>query len=197
MYQERYNIKVIEINELNTKGNDISEVISVQFVDKLIALINTGDYTFINNFVGIVPVEEECKKHNTGNISLRRLWSEIVSQVSFGKEITEYQYDLSEEERKEIEKDNNLRLQNPKRKKRNPQNYNWNKKLKITPTAEFIEALRKYDSLNYEILKEEMKGYYPNEINEFVASKKRTVKKNEYSREYFSNTADMHKERDN
>ena len=190
LYQNKYNIKVVEIDQINTNGNDIADLISVQFVDKLIALIDTGNYTFINNFVSNSASNENEKiEHSINNFSIDMLWGEIINQVSFEKEISEYKYDLSKEERKEIEEDNKLFLQSQqkkKKKKKKCKGYKCHKKLKIVPTDELINSLKKYDILNYNILKEEMKKYFPEEIKDFVENNKKIKKKNEYSKKYFS-----------
>lgn len=42
--KEKYGIEVVEIDQLDTHGEDIGELISCQFVDKVISLISSGDY---------------------------------------------------------------------------------------------------------------------------------------------------------
>lgn len=42
----QYNLPVKEIGRLNTDGDDYRELISVQFVDKVISLIKSGNYTY-------------------------------------------------------------------------------------------------------------------------------------------------------
>ena len=42
------NLQIIEIDNLITHGHEIQELISMQFVKKLIDLINTGQYQYIN-----------------------------------------------------------------------------------------------------------------------------------------------------
>lgn len=43
---KKYDLPVIEINTIRTEGDDISDLVSVQFVDKLIELIESKDFTF-------------------------------------------------------------------------------------------------------------------------------------------------------
>lgn len=48
--EEKYkDLEVTDIGELTTFGRVINDLISVQFVKKVLCLIDSGDYTFINN----------------------------------------------------------------------------------------------------------------------------------------------------
>ena len=42
----KYDLPIKEIGRLDTEGNDYRELISVQFVDKVIELIDSGEYTY-------------------------------------------------------------------------------------------------------------------------------------------------------
>lgn len=44
---EKYGLEVVDIDQLFTKGYDIAELISTQFVKKLITLIKSEDYTLV------------------------------------------------------------------------------------------------------------------------------------------------------
>ena len=44
---EKYNLKVIEIDQLETEGHDISDLISNQFVQKVLALIDSKNYKLV------------------------------------------------------------------------------------------------------------------------------------------------------
>lgn len=44
---EKYNLNIIEIDQLETEGHDISNLISNQFVKKMLELIHSGDYTYV------------------------------------------------------------------------------------------------------------------------------------------------------
>ena len=44
---KNYNLKIYTINHLQTEGHDISDLISCQFCKKLIELIQTNNYTYI------------------------------------------------------------------------------------------------------------------------------------------------------
>ena len=47
---KNYNLEVIEIDDLNTHGKDINDLISNQFVQKVLTLINSKEYTLkLNN----------------------------------------------------------------------------------------------------------------------------------------------------
>jgi len=41
-------LSIEDIGELNTKGHNVSTLVSVQFCDKVIALIDTKKYKFVN-----------------------------------------------------------------------------------------------------------------------------------------------------
>lgn len=43
------NLPIKMIDELKTTGQPIKELVSVQFVKKLVALVETGNYTFLAN----------------------------------------------------------------------------------------------------------------------------------------------------
>lgn len=44
---EKYNLKVVDIGMIETEGHDIDELVSNQFVKKVIALISSGEYTYV------------------------------------------------------------------------------------------------------------------------------------------------------
>ena len=44
---KNYSLEIVNINTLNTKGHNIEDLISNQFVSKVIELINSNDYEFI------------------------------------------------------------------------------------------------------------------------------------------------------
>ena len=41
-------LEVVEIRNLNTKGNEINELLSTQFVDKVLAVVLQGNYKYVN-----------------------------------------------------------------------------------------------------------------------------------------------------
>lgn len=43
-YTEKYGLPVIEIDKLHTSGKAVDEIMSMQFVDKVVALIESGEY---------------------------------------------------------------------------------------------------------------------------------------------------------
>lgn len=45
----KYNLKIKEIDHIQTEGYDIAELISCQFCNKLLQLIESKDYTYIEN----------------------------------------------------------------------------------------------------------------------------------------------------
>lgn len=44
----KYNLEIIQIKDFYTFGKDIHELLSVQFVDKILRLIDEGDYVLLN-----------------------------------------------------------------------------------------------------------------------------------------------------
>ena len=46
---ERYSLPIVEIDQLVTKGDDIVELVSVQFVQKVLLLIESADFTYIES----------------------------------------------------------------------------------------------------------------------------------------------------
>ncbi len=47
--EEGYNLPIIDIGNLDTWGTEIDDLISVQFVDKVIKLIESGEYTYLDS----------------------------------------------------------------------------------------------------------------------------------------------------
>ena len=52
---EKYNLPVKEIGTLDTYGDDYLDLCSVQFVDKVIALINSGEYQYVQDVPDVLP----------------------------------------------------------------------------------------------------------------------------------------------
>lgn len=88
-YQKQYSIEIHHIGFLDTSGHDIADLCSPAFVKKLIALIQSGQYTYIDNPHRQTPTyDDEC----TGEtISESQAWNNIRSAIGFG-----WSSDLSE-----------------------------------------------------------------------------------------------------
>lgn len=43
----KYNMEIIKIDQLQTEGHDIAGLVSTQFVKKVLALIDAGDFQLI------------------------------------------------------------------------------------------------------------------------------------------------------
>lgn len=43
----KYNLEIVKIDQLQTEGHEITELVSTQFVKKVLALIDTGDFQLI------------------------------------------------------------------------------------------------------------------------------------------------------
>lgn len=46
---EKYSLDIVEISEIKTKGKDVQELLSVQFVKQMLALIESGNYQYIKS----------------------------------------------------------------------------------------------------------------------------------------------------
>lgn len=57
-----YHYKIERINRLNTEGHTPDELMSVQFIDKIIALIESGEYTYIQDKENIIPEYDNIVK---------------------------------------------------------------------------------------------------------------------------------------
>lgn len=129
---KRYDLPVIEINTIRTDGDDISDLVSVQFVDKLIELIESKDFTF--KYVrpehsgtedksyapASVPVSEselsesefaesELTADPVTASNFRYFWNQINDYVltptveKIKKEVTIQPYELTESDKEEID----------------------------------------------------------------------------------------------
>ena len=102
----QYTLPVETINTLNTHGNEVQELISVQFVDKLIALIESGEYKFEHvEPEYIVGKTEESYENDNSDCFFD--WDYIASKCQnvFKNRYsqTEKTYQLTIEEKKSIE----------------------------------------------------------------------------------------------
>lgn len=43
----KYNLEIVKIDQLQTEGHEITELVSTQFVKKVLALIDAGDFQLI------------------------------------------------------------------------------------------------------------------------------------------------------
>lgn len=107
--KDKYNIDVNEIGELNTFGHEIDDLISVQFVDKLINLIDSGNYILNykeSNKINQIDINDCNRKYNYININ--RFWPMIYDYIEndINKLIKSFisEINLDENEKKEIEK---------------------------------------------------------------------------------------------
>lgn len=46
---KKYNLDIVDIDKLYTEGHDIHDLISNQFVTKVVTLIESGNYMYILN----------------------------------------------------------------------------------------------------------------------------------------------------
>lgn len=81
-YKEKYGIEVQHIGFLDTSGRDIAELASPAFVKKLIALIQTGQYTYIENPDRQTPTYDDAYKNE--GLSQQAAWSNICGAIEFG-----------------------------------------------------------------------------------------------------------------
>ncbi len=89
MYREKYGIEVQHIGFLDTSGRDIADLASPAFVKKLIALIQTGQYTYIENQGRQTPTYNDAYENK--GLPKQDAWRNICNAVEFG-----WSQDLSE-----------------------------------------------------------------------------------------------------
>lgn len=82
MYREKYGIEVQHIGFLDTSGRDIADLASPAFVKKLIALIQTKQYTYVENPDRQTPTYSDAYKGE--GLSEKDAWDNIRGAISFG-----------------------------------------------------------------------------------------------------------------
>ena len=115
-------LPVVDIGEIVTTGDDVSDLMSVQFVDKIIELIDSGEYTLVGCNITeldnlrnkkeqtIVPAGsypelsyEEKYRIEAAKVHLQDLILKQVQTCLKEKSKVNVLYDLTEAEKKEIE----------------------------------------------------------------------------------------------
>ena len=180
---KKYDLPVIEIDTIRTDGDDISDLVSVQFVDKLIALIESKDFTFEyirpeqsgteDKSPASAPVSVQAPKPELSESELfadpeaesnfRCFWNQINDYVltptveKIKKEVTIKPYQLTEKDKEDI--NNRIR---PKVEKLVAKN----KKLKKLHIQKYNQVLNgTYYNLPYR------NGLYENIIKEYNQTK--------------------------
>lgn len=89
-YKEQYGIEVQHINFLDTSGRDIAELASPAFVKKLIALIRTGQYTYIENPDRQTPTYDDAYENK--GLPKQDALRNICNAIEFGwsQDLSEY-----------------------------------------------------------------------------------------------------------
>lgn len=180
---KKYDLPVIEIDTIRTDGDDISDLVSVQFVDKLIALIESKDFTFEyirpeqsgteDKSPASAPASVQISKPESSKMELsadpeaesnfRYFWNQINDYVltptveKIKKEVTIKPYQLTEKDKEDI--NNRIR---PKVEKLVAKN----KKLKKLHIQKYNQVLNgTYYNLPYR------NGLYENIIKEYNQTK--------------------------
>lgn len=180
---KKYDLPVIEIDTIRTDGDDISDLVSVQFVDKLIALIESKDFTFEyirpeqsgteDKSPASAPASVQVSKPESSKMELsadpeaesnfRYFWNQINDYVltptveKIKKEVTIKPYQLTEKDKEDI--NNRIR---PKVEKL----VTKNKKLKKLHIQKYNQVLNgTYYNLPYR------NGLYENIIKEYNQTK--------------------------
>lgn len=180
---KKYDLPVIEIDTIRTDGDDISDLVSVQFVDKLIALIESKDFTFEyirpeqsgteDKSPASAPASVQVSKPESSKMELsadpeaesnfRYFWNQINDYVltptveKIKKEVTIKPYQLTEKDKEDI--NNRIR---PKVEKLVAKN----KKLKKLHIQKYNQVLNgTYYNLPYR------NGLYENIIKEYNQTK--------------------------
>lgn len=80
---EKYNLPEKEIGTLNTYGDDYIELCSVQFVDKVIALIDSGEYKYVQDIPDVLPEFPPFEEHQKKEfVSFPAIWQEISGTIA-------------------------------------------------------------------------------------------------------------------
>lgn len=80
---EKYNLPEKEIGTLNTYGDDCIELCSVQFVDKVIALIDSGEYKYVQDIPDVLPEFPPFEEHQKKEfVSFPAIWQEISGTIT-------------------------------------------------------------------------------------------------------------------
>lgn len=180
---KKYDLPVIEIDTIRTDGDDISDLVSVQFVDKLIALIESKDFVFEyirpeqsgteDKSPASAPASVQVSKPESSKMELsadpeaesnfRYFWNQINDYVltptveKIKKEVTIKPYQLTEKDKEDI--NNRIR---PKVEKLVAKN----KKLKKLHIQKYNQVLNgTYYNLPYR------NGLYENIIKEYNQTK--------------------------
>lgn len=80
---EKYNLPVKEIDTLDTYGDDYLDLCSVQFVDKVIALINSGEYKYVQDIPDVLPEFPPFEEYREEEfVSFSAIWKEISGTIA-------------------------------------------------------------------------------------------------------------------
>lgn len=80
---EKYNLPEKEIGTLNTYGDDYIELCSVQFVDKVIALIDSGEYKYVQDIPDVLPEFPPFEEHQKKEfVSFPAIWQEVSGTIA-------------------------------------------------------------------------------------------------------------------
>ena len=80
---EKYNLPVKEINTLDTHGDDYLDLCSVQFVDKTIALIDSGEYKYVQDIPDVLPEFPPFEEYQEEDfVSFHAIWQEISEAIT-------------------------------------------------------------------------------------------------------------------
>lgn len=80
---EKYNLPEKEIGTLDTHGDDYLDLCSVQFVDKVIALIDSGEYKYVQDIPDVLPEFPPFEEHQKKEfVSFLAIWREISGTIA-------------------------------------------------------------------------------------------------------------------
>lgn len=78
---DKYSYKVEVINRLNTEGHMPDELMSVQFVDKMIALIESGECTYVQDKETVIPEYDNTIKPYEPNIDINEAATLLKDEI--------------------------------------------------------------------------------------------------------------------
>ena len=163
----KYKLPVKEIDTLDTLGDDYHDLCSVQFVDKVISLIDSGVYEYVQDIQNILPEFPSFKEEQEDEqfVSFQAIWqaiSETIADISLAiplklpEDVSEYYklFSIKQKKKKDIWKkpkitSRSFQVPVPDNKE---EVYNFIKTTDWTTKRELVQKLYSEDSPAYKLL---------------------------------------------
>ena len=191
---KKYNLPVYEIGTLKTYGKDTNELLSIQFVDQIIDLIKTGNFSYRQVEIAYKDQENELPD----GLPLYEVWQDLMSFVI--NEIRDRllrcckSYELSLEQKRSVEAECRERLYKLKCNKKPLTEENCLYELiksfvpiYIPYSKELEDKLREYDPLTETDLVNEVVDYYKNNAEKICKDNLIITAENQYLKNNYKN----------